>query len=196
MRRYAIAILFVFLIAVPLRAEPIKPGDRQRLLAHLEMTERWLLRELDGLSVDQLKFQMTPDSWSIMDVVEHLAIAEPQYWKQLQDSLKSPAGEIKPEATDAGILWYGIDRTNRTRTGEARVPKGRFETIDASVAEFRKLRATMGDFAKTTQEDLRRRMLLEGNIDVYQWYLMISTHSQRHLLQIQEIKAHAGYPKK
>ena len=196
MRRYAVAILFVFLIAVPLRTEPIKPGDRQRLLAHLEMTERWLLRELDGLSVDQLKFRMTPDSWSIMDVVEHLAIAEPQYWKQLQDSLKVPAGEIKPQATDAGILWYGIDRTNRTQTGEARVPKGRFETIDASLAEFRKLRATMGDFAKTTQEDLRGRMLLEGNMDVYQWYLMISTHSQRHLLQIQEIKAHAGYPKK
>jgi hypothetical protein len=29
---------------------------------------------------------------------------------------------------------------------------------------------------------------------VYQWLLMISAHSQRHILQIREIKAHAKYP--
>ena len=33
-------------------------------------------------------------------------------------------------------------------------------------------------------------------MDVYQWALMISTHSQRHILQIREIKANAGYPAK
>jgi hypothetical protein len=131
-----------------------------------------------------------------MDVVEHLAVAEPQYWTQLLDSLKGPASPGKVEATDAGILWYGIDRTNRQRTGEARVPKGRYDTVDKSLADFRKLRATMRDTAKSTEEDLRGRLLKGGNMDVYQWYLMISTHSQRHILQIREIKAHAEYPKK
>jgi hypothetical protein len=195
MRRLSTSILIALSCAASLGAEPLKPADRQRLLAHLEMTERWLVGELDGLSNAQLTFKMTPESWSIMDVVEHLAVAEPQYWKQLQDSLKQPVGEVKPQATDATILWYGIDRTNRTRTGEARVPKGRYSSIAASLGDFRKLRATMVDFAKTTQEDIRGRMLLDGNMDVYQWYLMISTHSQRHLLQIQEIKAHQAYPR-
>ena len=27
---------------------------------------------------------MTPESWSVEEVVMHLAIAEPQYWDQLQ----------------------------------------------------------------------------------------------------------------
>ena len=66
-------------------------GDRQRLVAHLHMTESWLVSEVDGLSESQLKFRMTPESWSIADVLEHLSIAEPQYWTQLQDSLKQPA---------------------------------------------------------------------------------------------------------
>ena len=35
-----------------------------------------------------------------------------------------------------------------------------------------------------------------GSQDLYQWLLMISTHAQRHILQIREIKAHPGYPKK
>src|ERR687896_366704 len=99
---------------------------------------------------------MTPESWSIKDVVEHLAIAEPQYWTQLQESLQQPVG-YKSESTDAGILWYGIDRTNRATTGEARVPKGRWTSIKESLGEFRKLRSTMKDYAKTTSEDLRSR---------------------------------------
>jgi hypothetical protein len=188
--------LTLALAPVRATADPMTAGERQRLLAHLEMTESWLVSEIEGLSADQLKFRMTPESWTVMDVVEHLAVAEPQYWQQLQESLKATPGPIKPEATDAGILWYGIDRTNRQRTGEARVPRGRFDKVEGSLAEFRKLRATMREFANATTEDLRGRMLKDGNMDVYQWYLMISTHSQRHILQIREIKAHANYPRK
>jgi hypothetical protein len=32
--------------------------------------------------------------------------------------------------------------------------------------------------------------------DAYQWALLISTHEQRHILQIREIKADARFPKK
>ena len=180
--------------STPAFAGPMTEGERQRLLAHLEMTEQWLVSELDGLSQAQLTFRMTPDSWSVQDVVEHLAIAEPQYWQQAQDSLKQPLG-YKSEATDAAILWYGIDRTNRQRTGEARVPHGTFASAKESLAAFRTLRATITQFAKSSQDDVRGRQLQGGNMDVYQWVLMISTHSQRHIQQIREVKAHAGYPK-
>ena len=167
----------------------MKEGDRQRLLAHLDMTEAWLVSELDALSPDQLSFHMTPESWSIMEVVEHVVIAEPQYWQQVLNSMKqAPAGK-KPEATDAGILWYGIDRTNRAKTGEARVPKGKFRTSRSRSPSFGNFAERFASYAATTQEDPRSRMLLEGNMDVYQWLLMISTHSQRHILQIREIKA-------
>lgn len=174
-------------------AEPMTTGDRQRVLAHLEMTEAWVVSEVERLSEAQVTFRMTPDSWSIKDVVEHLAIAEPQYWTQVQDSLGQPAG-YKSESTDAAILWYGIDRSNRQTTGEARVPKGQFANVRESLASFRKLRGTISTFARDSQEDLRGRQLKGGKMDVYQWLLMISTHSQRHILQIREIKAHSRYP--
>jgi hypothetical protein len=180
--------------AHPAAAGPMTEGERQRLLSHLAMTEQWLVSELDGLSSAQLTFRMTPESWSIQDVVEHLAIAEPQYWQQVQDSLKQPVG-YKADTTDAAILWYGIDRSNRQKTGEARVPHGTFPGVMESLASFRKLRSSITQFAKSSEEDLRGRQLKGGNMDVYQWVLMISTHSQRHIMQIREVKAHAGYPK-
>jgi hypothetical protein len=195
MRRLGACVALSVLLVAPLAGEPMKAGDRQRLLAHLEMTESWLVSELNGLSPAQLTFRMTPESWSITDVTEHLAIAEPQYWQRVQDSMKQPASTEKLEATDAAILWYGIDRTNRQKTGEARVPHGTFKTAADALAAFRKLRSTMRDYAQSTSEDLRSRKLLEGNMDVYQWFLMISTHAQRHILQIREVKAHSGYPK-
>ncbi len=179
-------------------AGPMTEADRQRLAAHFELTEAWLASELQGLSPAQLTFRMSPDSWSIRDVVEHLAIAEPQYWKQLEDSMAKPlpSTAYKPQATDASILWYGIDRGNRTRTGEARVPDGRFKTADEAHASFVKLRATMRARITTSQDDFRGRPLIDGNMDVYQWFLMISTHAQRHILQIREVKAHKGYPRR
>jgi hypothetical protein len=180
--------------AGPAAAEGLKDAERQRLLAHLEMTESWLVSELHGLSKAQLTFRPSADAWSIMDVVEHLAIAEPQYWERVQASMKQPPNTEKLEATDAAILWYGVDRTNRAKTGEARVPTGKWTDVSGSLGEFRKLRAAMRDYAKTTTDDLRSRKLLEGNMDVYQWFLMISTHSQRHILQIREIKEHRTFP--
>jgi hypothetical protein len=195
MRQLLLALAIAGAMGAPGQAEGISAGDRQRLLSHLEMTEAWLVSELEGLTPAQLTFRMTPASWTIMDVVEHLAIAEPQYWDRVRDSMKQPAATQKPEATDAAILWYGIDRTNRATTGEARVPKGKWSDVRDSLAEFRKLRSAMRAYATKTTDDLRSRMLLEGNMDVYQWFLMISTHSQRHILQIREIKAHQGYPK-
>lgn len=178
-------------------AGPMTPGDRQRLVAHLEMTEAWLDSEVGGLSDAQLRFKMTPSSWSVEEVVMHLAIAEPQYWSQFKESLAKPVQpDFKPQATDAGMLWYGIDRTQRTTTGEARVPRDQFPTMKASLASFKKLRTEMMKTAKESQEDLRGRQFLTASQDLYQWFLMISTHSQRHILQIREVKAHAGFPNK
>ena len=193
--RFTPLIVAALLAAAPrAAADPLSAGDRQRLLAHLEMSEAWLASELAGLSTPQLTFRMTPESWSIADVVEHLAVAEPQYWDQLKKSIAGPVVEKPSETTDAAILWYGIDRTNRARTGEARVPTGRFASPAAAHAAFAALRTTMRDVARATTDDLRGRRLVDGNMDVYQWFLMISTHAQRHVLQIREIKAHAGYP--
>ena len=92
----------------------------------------------------------------------------------------------------AGALGSGAEGS----TGEARVPQGTFKDLAGSLGAFRKLRGEMMQVAKTSKDDMRGRKLLEGNMSVYQWFLMISTHSQRHILQIREIKAHAGYPKK
>ena len=76
------------------------------------------------------------------------------------------------------------------------MPRHQFPNMKASLASFKKLRVEMMNTAKESREDLRGRQYLTASQDLYQWFLMISTHSQRHIMQIREVKAHRGYPKK
>jgi hypothetical protein len=176
--------------------QPILAAETEAFRRQFEQLSAQAEALVTPLTEEEFNWRPSPEAWSVKDIVEHLGIAEPQYWDQLQNSLKAAASGYKPEATDAAILWYGIDRTNRTRTGEARVPDGRFKDSVAALSSFRKLRSTMLEQARTSQEDYRGRKLTDGNMDVYQWFLMISSHSQRHILQIREVKGAQGFPKR
>ena len=196
MKTSLLAVGFTLAITSFASAGPMTLGERQRLVAHFEMTDAWLESEVSGLSDKQLKYKMTPESWSVEEVVMHLAIAEPQYWASFKESLARPVQpDFKAQATDVAMLWYGIDRTQRTTTGEARVPRDQFPDMSSALASFRKLRGEMMKTARETQEDLRARQYLTASQDLYQWFLMISTHSQRHIMQIREVKAQKSFPK-
>jgi hypothetical protein len=54
----------------------------------------------------------------------------------------------------------------------------------------------MLQYARTTAEDLRSHVVEREGSDAYQWLLLISSHEQRHILQIREIKANPKFPKK
>jgi hypothetical protein len=168
--------------------------ERQRLIAHFEMTESWLADELANLSPEQLKFRPSPGAWNILDCVEHLDLAEAEYWKMLQSSMAAPASRKLSKSTDIDRMWYGIDRTERAKTVPSETPKSTYPGMDPALKAFRAQRATMLTYARTSQEDWRHHMIPDWNRDAYQWLLMISAHSQRHILQIREIKHDPAYP--
>ncbi len=188
---------FVFFAAVVSSfANPMNQVEREHLVAHLEMTQAWLTDEVASLSAAQLNFRPAPDRWTIAEVVQHLAIAEPNYWKLLHDSLQQPPKKFDKRATDADVLWYGIDRTQHQKTSPDENPKD--QKIDAALAlkTFLTMHAQLLDMARSTNEDLRGHAVPEWGVDAYQCLLEISTHEQRHILQIREIKASQGFPTK
>ena len=170
--------------------------ERQRLVAHLEMTGSWLPDEVSGLSPGQLQFRPAPGAWSIMEVVEHLLVADPIYWQDLQKALKAPPSSRKRAGTDADILWYGIDRTFREKAIATEEPKSQLRDLGQGLERLRALHGQMLQYARTTNDDLRGHVVERQGSDAYQWLLLISTHEQRHILQIREIKADPRFPKK
>lgn len=178
------------------RTASLTPLERQRLVAHLEMTGSWLADEVSGLSPAQLQFRPAPEAWSILEVVEHLTVAGPIYWQQLHEAMKAPPRSQRQPARDADVLWYGIDRTQRQKAVPSEEPKGQLHDLRTGLDALRKLHAEMLQYARTTAEDLRSHVVEREGSDAYQWLLLISTHEQRHILQIREIKADPKFPKK
>ena len=170
--------------------------ERQRLIAHLDMTAAWLDDELKGLSPAQLEFRASPGSWSILQVLDHLVLVGDIYWQDLQKGAKTPRNGRPLRNDDADLLWYGIDRTDREVAIPTEVPRGETRDVAAGLAEYRRQHQRLVEYIRTTRDDLRNRYVERQRSDGYQWALLISTHVQRHILQIREIKSRAAFPPK
>src|SRR5947199_8750270 len=154
LRGWTILILTVCLLAAPLFAAPMTKDDREHLLVHLEMTTQMVAELVQGLSPAQLEYKASPDRWSIREVVSHLAVAEPDYWRDLQKALRAAPdmNTKKSAATDAEILWYGIDRVVHTKTGGGHEKVETYKDLGTALAKFQALRATITEHIKTNSD--------------------------------------------
>lgn len=198
------AILIGLALSVSAAAATAAPAtgmsdeDREHLLVHFEMTGQVLAELVRGLSPTQLEYKASPDRWSIRECVSHLAVAEPDYWRDLMKAVKAPPDMQgkKSSATDADILWYGIDRVVHTKTGGGHEKVDTYKDAGVALARFQALRETMIEYIKSTHDDLRAHSFgSRESIDCWQWMLEISTHAERHIQQIREIKADPNFPK-
>lgn len=191
--RTPIAAALAVTAAVAL-AEPLTPLEQQRLVAHMEMTARWLEDEVSGLSPRQLAYRPSSTAWSILEVVDHLVVVGPIYWKDLQNARPVSAARVGM-MNDVDVLWYGIDRTDREIALKSEEPSRKLQDLQSGLKAYRAQHAELLQYVRTTKDDLRGRFVDRQNCDAYQWALLISTHEQRHILQIREIKANAKFPR-
>ena len=182
------------LTAAVASAEPLTPLERQRLVAHMDMTARWLEDEVSGLSPQQLAYRPSATAWSILEVVDHLVVVGPIYWKALQNARAVSAGRVGM-MNDVDVLWYGIDRTDREIALQTEEPSRKLPDLQSAMKAYRAQHAELLQYVRTTKDDLRGRLVDRQNCDAYQWALLISTHEQRHILQIREIKANPKFPR-
>jgi hypothetical protein len=195
-RSIAILALVASVSAARLPAAGLTPIERQHLVAHLEITAAWLADEVTGLTAAQIEFHPDQDAWSIAQVVDHLVVVAPIYWRDLQAALARPVGDRKSTMDDADVLWYGIDRTRREQAIPGERTAGELRDMPAALDVYRKHHDRLVQYIRTTSDDLRGHIVQRQGCDAYQWALLISTHEQRHILQIREIKANPRFPKK
>jgi hypothetical protein len=194
MRKRILAAAFVLAAAaIPAAAPPLTELERQHLVAHMQMTASWLEDEVSGLSAAQAAFRPSPTSWTILEVLDHLVVVGPIYWNDLRSAKPVVAGRAGM-MNDIDVLWYGIDRTFREVALKSEEPSRTLRDVRSGLMAYRAQHAKLLEYVRTTNDDLRSRFVERQNSDAYQWALLISTHEQRHILQIRELKAHPKYP--
>lgn len=101
--------------------------------------------------------------------------------------------------TDEQVMQMIEDRSQKVKTFGPLEPQNTgYRTIDEAIASFKENRGKLIDYIKHTDADLRNHVsaLPIGSFDAYQMILFIGAHSNRHVAQMREVMADAGFPKK
>ncbi|MBD0331087.1 MAG: DinB family protein [Chitinophagaceae bacterium] len=179
----------------------ISRKERKFLVNDLKETKSDLIKSVRGLSEAQLNFKPAPEKWSVKECVQHLASAEYILWSMAEAALKQPADAEKRKdvkVTDEQLIKMVRDRSNKVKTSEPFEPQNaKWKTAEEALDALKDKRADLIKYAKTTTDDLRNHVvqLPFGTIDTYQLLLMISSHSNRHTQQIEEVKADPNFPR-
>ena len=197
--------LTIFLAAASFcSAETLARGERDFAMSSLHATRKMFLDSVAGLTEAQWNFKASPERWSIAECAEHIAVSEDFISGIAKQTLQAPAADDKrvpfaqARKKDEGIVAMVPDRSQKFQAPEPLKPTNRFKTPAEMVAHFKESRDANIDYIDKTEADLRvhfSKHPVMGEVDAYQWFLLMSGHTERHTKQILEVKADAGYPK-
>lgn len=200
MKKILLPFLVLAMVSFTGTDTTLTKAERKLAITEMNRTSDLLLNAIKGLSEAQLNFKSSPESWSVAECTEHIAISENNIFGMLEGALKTEADPSKRsdvKMTDKQVLAMIVDRTNKVKTIKPFEPTGSYGGHEAAVDAFLEKRKANIEFVKTTKEDLRNRyqQLPFGTVDAFQILLFMSAHNERHVKQIEEVKANENFPK-
>ena len=151
-----------------------------------------LLQRLDTLESEVLSFKAGPDKWSIVEVVEHLVIAEEGLIDQLTAEVHSPPLDIESRSakryqTVIKVMERDIEVDVPHESLE---PQGR-TTLDDLLSQWEnirnKLTELLADFKEENKDDMVFRHPFAGPLDIMETLHFFDVHYDNHMRQIDRI---------
>lgn len=207
--------LLIFLLAAGLAAttqaqpgamadaapRPLSAEERAAAVALLTQTRADILQSVRDLSAAQLAYRTAPERWSIAECLEHIALAEAGIFQMQQGAMQAPvdpARRAEIKVTDAQVVQILTNRRGKAQSPEILKPTGRFPSSEAALQFFSAQRDKTLGYVRAVTDDLRVHYWQHpatGLIDAYQTLLLLAAHSERHRLQMEEVKASPGFPR-
>lgn len=199
MKKIILSLVLIFTGLSSLTAQ-LTAAERETVTAELIKSQTALMASIQGLNQKQLNYKSSPDSWSIAECVEHLAISETKFSLLLQGAVKTPADTAKRSEvtmTDEKLLGSITDRSTKVKTSEPFEPSGKFGSHKETLNAFMLKRNEHLDYVKSTTDDLRNHYgkLPFATIDGAQVLLFMSGHTERHTAQINNVKVNENFPR-
>ena len=173
--------------------------ERQFAVEQLRVSEARVVEVTDGLSEAQWRFRESPERWSIAENVQHLILFEEFIRAAVERALSQPA---EPEKCAAVAEKHSrvmglVNVDEKLNAREVVRPVGWWPDRAEAVAEFRRRRMLTIAFAREMDADLRTHFFPHisfGDLDCYQWLVVLGTHAMRHVKQIEAIKSDPRFP--
>jgi hypothetical protein len=172
----------------------MSPERRAEIVTILDESGRAFHDAVAAVPDEQAGVSPGPGRWSVLQIVEHTAMAENGMFRLLstatpvETSLENPAKE-------ALIAAKTGSREVRGQAPERARPAGRFANMPEALGQFAAARERTIRFADETQIDLFRVTAahpLFGPVNGYELLLIMAGHARRHAVQIAETKSSLG----
>ena len=170
----------------------------EEIFGALDATRARLTASVEGLGEGQEHFRPSPDRWSIADICEHLAMAEAGSVK-LFDKLLQKAeaeGRVRAEGDPFAPVSLGEQaerhRGQKFQAPDPLRPTGRAPLADSLASlqdSLERLRALRPRIERADCAEQRFPHPAFGPLNLYQWLLFTAAHEERHLAQIEALKA-------
>lgn len=175
-------------------------ADRKFLLDNLTRSKQEIIDETKNLTQAQWNFKESPDRWNINQIVEHIALWEILFMHEISRALAREPDAAFPYAPDSVCLDQdpkGLKQNNAleyTKPFSFAVPLGNNEGKN-NVTWLTTMRNESLDYLKKETKNIRMQYDYCSGANVHQYYLMIFSHTDRHLRQLRKVKTHPKYPK-
>jgi len=183
-------------------AQGYSDSDRKNAINELEEGHRIVSVMLESCTAKQSTFKAAASKWSILEIVEHLALTEDMLFATIKKNLETgkPSDTPPPqdpEVFDALILKAIADRSQKATAPEPATPKGTYSDLDQARQAFGERRSKTVDWVRANKLPLRkyRSQSPVGEMDAHQWILLLAAHTKRHAAQIEEVMQNPEYPK-
>lgn len=177
--------------------------ERTKAIKWMKDSHAETLAALEGLSEEQLKFKAAPDKWSVLEVAEHIMMAEGLLFAAMSQALAAkpnPDWEAKTKGKTEFLEQVMVGRKGKASAPESIVPSGKLSAKEV-IAKLKEARAKTLKFTEETQLPLKAHTSehpfpVFNTLNAYQWLVYIPLHNFRHNKQIEEVKANPNFPKK
>lgn len=198
---FLLVLLVVTGMASKVANTALTASERKFAINHLKESREAFLQSVKGLSEAQLAFKPSAEQWSIQECIAHITLSEDGIWSMTATTLKQPANPEKRadiKASDTDLVKMVSSREHKAQAAEQLQPqKAQWPDVESTLKHFKAQRKKNIQYLKNSTDDFRNHVaqLSFGALDAYQLVLLLSAHTLRHTAQINELKAHPGFPK-
>lgn len=164
--------------------------EKRDLIDNLLTGKETLIQAIDGVTEECAQRKPEAERWSILECMEHIAIAEEHMFGQITSASKTGTPMVN-KAREVLIRRRGADRARRLETPDVAKPNGRFCTLEEATQRFLASRLRTLNYVENCNTDLRAMTTthpVAGPVNCYEMLLIMSAHPIRHAAQIREIR--------
>jgi hypothetical protein len=169
----------------------VPEADKEEIAAVLQGGMDALADAVHDIDEETASRRPQPDSWSVLECVEHIALVEAGLFSRLQDA--KPASESHEDrARETRFQELALNRLRRIEAPERVIPRRQAQTLAQTVKDFRAVRSQTMRFVDEFDGDLRSWLtthpLITRPVNCYEMLLLMALHPKRHAQQIAQIR--------